>query len=111
MGLGIVGIGVSPWFVMLLGAAMVGGFGYLSSNASVAAKLQLGVDESLRGRIMALWSVAFLGSRPIASLTDGALSSAFGVRAAAAMMAIPAFVVAAVLLADRGSRSIEYRAR
>jgi MFS family permease len=107
MGLGIVGIGVSPWFAMLLGAAMVGGFGYLSSNASVTAKLQLGVDESLRGRIMALWSVAFLGSRPIASLTDGALSSALGVRIAAAMMAIPAFVVGAVLLIHQRSRSVE----
>ena len=31
---------------------------------------------------MALWSVAFLGLRPIASLTDGAIAGAFGVRAA-----------------------------
>ena len=31
---------------------------------------------------MALWSVAFLGLRPVASLTDGAIAGAFGVRPA-----------------------------
>ena len=60
----------------------VAGFGYLASNTSATSRLQLGVEEHQRGRIMALWSVAFLGLRPVASLTDGALASAFGVRVA-----------------------------
>jgi hypothetical protein len=29
---------------------------------------------------MALWSIAFLGLRPLASLVDGAIAGAFGVR-------------------------------
>jgi hypothetical protein len=33
--------------------------------------LQLGVAEIERGRIMALWSSAFLGLGPVASLVDG----------------------------------------
>lgn len=101
MASGIACLGASPWFLALLVAALVAGFGYLSSNASVTTKLQLGVDESLRGRIMALWSVAFLGVRPIASMLDGALSTAVGVGPAAALMSIPAFAVAATLLARR----------
>jgi chromate transport protein ChrA len=49
---------------------------------------------------MALWSIAFLGLRPLASLTDGALAGAFGVRVAGVVLTLPAFV-AAVLIAGR----------
>jgi predicted MFS family arabinose efflux permease len=94
MGIGILGLGVLPWFSAALLLAGAAGFGYLASNTAATTQLQLGVDESQRGRIMALWSVAFLGIRPIASLTDGALASLAGVRVATAVMAMPAFVVA-----------------
>ena len=49
---------------------------------------------------MALWSVAFLGLRPFASLIDGALAGAVGVRFAGVVLALPA-LVAAVLIARR----------
>jgi hypothetical protein len=48
---------------------------------------------------MALWSVAFLGLRPIASLLDGALAGAFGVRTAGVVLALPAFACALAILA------------
>lgn len=99
MGLGLVGLAVSPWFAVALVLAGAAGFGYLSANASATAQLQLGVDEWMRGRIMAIWSVAFLGIRPIASVLDGALAATFGVRTATALMATPAFITAAALLA------------
>ncbi len=94
MGIGIVGLGVLPWFAVALVFAATAGFGYLSSNAAATTQLQLGVDETQRGRVMALWSVAFLGIRPIASLLDGTLASTAGVRVATAVMATPAFLVA-----------------
>ena len=47
-----------------------------------------------RGRIMALWSVAFLGLRPIASITDGAIAGAFGVRAAGVSLSVPVLLAA-----------------
>jgi predicted MFS family arabinose efflux permease len=68
----------------------VSGFGYLVSNTSATARLQLAVEEHERGRIMALWSIAFLGIRPLASLIDGAIADLAGVRVAAAAMAVPA---------------------
>jgi hypothetical protein len=43
---------------------------------------------------MALWSVAFLGLRPFASILDGAIASAFGVRVAGALLALPALACA-----------------
>jgi hypothetical protein len=55
------------------------------------------VEESQRGRIMALWSVAFLGLRPVASLVDGAIAGAFGVRVAGVCLALPALAMAAVV--------------
>ena len=50
---------------------------------------------------MALWSVAFLGLRPIASLIDGVLAGAFGVRVAGVVLALPALAAAWVALRAR----------
>jgi hypothetical protein len=47
---------------------------------------------------MALWSVAFLGLRPLASLLDGTIAGAFGVRVAGVCLAIPALAAAAVIV-------------
>ena len=94
---GIVGFSLSPsiWvgFVFLA----IGGFGYLASNTSATSQLMLGVADHQRGRIMALWSVAFLGLRPIASLADGAIAGAFGVRAAGVALAVPALLGACAI--------------
>jgi hypothetical protein len=46
---------------------------------------------------MALWSVAFLGLRPVASLADGLLAGAFGVRVAGVVLTLPAFAAAALI--------------
>src|SRR5262249_47887083 len=78
----------------------IAGFGYLASNARATTQLQLEVDETQRGRVMALWSVAFLGLRPFASLIDGLIAQAVGVRFAAIVLAMPA-LLAAVLIGRR----------
>jgi MFS family permease len=101
---GIVAMALSPWFPLALAFLLCAGFGYLSSNAAATTRLQLGVREDQRGRIMALWTVAFLGARPLASLVDGAISAAAGVRVAAPLLAIPVIVAGTLLLrADRSS--------
>jgi len=38
---------------------------------------------------MALWSIAFLGTRPIVALIDGGLASLIGPRCATIVMALP----------------------
>jgi MFS family permease len=97
LGGGVALFSLTPWLALALPILFVGGFGYLASNTSATARLQLEVDESQRGRIMALWSVAFLGVRPFASLLDGALASSFGVRVAGVVMALPALLAAAAV--------------
>lgn len=94
---GVCAFSVMPWLALALPFLFVAGFGYLGTNAGATSFLQLGVAETERGRIMALWSIAFLGLRPLASLVDGAIASAFSVRIAGVVLAIPA-LIAAVLL-------------
>jgi hypothetical protein len=96
LGVGILLFSVTPWLPLGLPLLALAGFGYLGSNTSATTRLALGVSPAQRGRIMGLWSIAFLGLRPVASLTDGALAGAFGVRVAGVVLAIPALLGAAV---------------
>lgn len=97
---GIAGVSLAPSLPLAAPFLLVAGIGYLASNARATTQLQLEVDESQRGRIMALWSIAFLGLRPFASLVDGAIAGALGVRVAGIALALPA-LAAAVLIARR----------
>ena len=99
LGCGMVAFSLVHWLPVGLVLLAIAGFGYLASNTSATSRLQLSVDEHQRGRIMALWSVAFLGLRPFASLLDGAIAGAFGVRTAGVVLALPAFACAAAILA------------
>ncbi|HEX7059480.1 MAG TPA: MFS transporter [Solirubrobacterales bacterium] len=60
----------------LLGAAAV------TFAASINSTLQLAVEPHMRGRVMALYSVVFLGSTPIGGPLAGWLSQAYDPRAA-----------------------------
>lgn len=98
LGVGVIGFSLSPWLPVSYVFLALAGFGYLASNTSATSRLQLDVAPAQRGRIMALWSVAFLGLRPIASLTDGAIAGAFGVRPAGVVLAVPALLAALAIL-------------
>lgn len=98
LGAGVIGFSLSPWLPVAYVFLALAGFGYLASNTSATSRLQLDVAPAQRGRIMALWSVAFLGLRPIASLTDGAIAGAFGVRPAGVVLAVPALLAALAIL-------------
>ncbi|MDQ1648306.1 MAG: hypothetical protein QOG60_363 [Frankiaceae bacterium] len=86
--------------VELVALALVGGVsvGFLSKGNST---LQLSADPSMRGRVMALWAVAFLGSTPIGGPIAGAVAEHLGGRAglglAAAACAVAAGAGALVL--------------
>ena len=106
LGGGVIAFSLAPSLWLALPFLAVGGFGYLASNTSATSRLQLEVAEHQRGRIMALWSVAFLGLRPLASLADGGIAGVFGVRAAGVVLAVPVLLAALVLLvADNRRRA------
>jgi MFS family permease len=111
LGSGVIGFAVAPWLGIGFVFLAVAGFGYLASNTHATSRLQLDVDIAQRGRIMALWSVAFLGLRPLASLTDGAIAGAFGVRAAGVVLALPALAGAgAIHFLQRRNRTLTFQA-
>ncbi len=66
----------------LLGAATV------TFAASINSYLQLEVRPDMRGRVMALYSIVFLGSTPIGGPIAGWLSEAFSPRAALVMAGV-----------------------
>jgi hypothetical protein len=106
LGAGVASFSLCPWLPLGLVLLFVGGFGYLASNAAATTRLQLGVAEQQRGRIMALWSLAFLGLRPFASLLDGAIARTWSVRVAGVVLATPALAAALAVTATalRGRR-------
>jgi MFS family permease len=81
-GLVVLAVGLAPLaFVptsMLAALTMiVAGTGMTLSLTAFTTGIQQRVPDALRGRIMALWSIAFLGSRPVAAALSGVLSDAF----------------------------------
>lgn len=68
-------LGVAPELLTGSAALAVGGVGYFFAITALTTSMQLDVPEHLRGRVMALWGVFFLGSRPLAALVDSTLAS------------------------------------
>ncbi|BBY81264.1 MFS transporter [Mycolicibacterium pulveris] len=78
--------------VAMIGFALAGlGFGWAMTGLSTV--VQERAPEELRGRIMALWLVGFLGSRPLAAALLGGTADAFNVQAAFAVAAVLCIVV------------------
>jgi MFS family permease len=82
----------------LVTMALAGG-GFLVAITSLTTQLQERVPDPLRGRVLALWGVAFLGTRPISATIDGAIADLVSPRAAALAMAAAA--LGAALLQGR----------
>ena len=80
----------------MTGFALAGlGFGWAMTGLSTV--VQERAPEELRGRIMALWLVGFLGSRPIAAALLGGTADLVSVQAAFAVAAALTLAVDAVV--------------
>ena len=93
MAVGLAGFAFVPWFWPALVVLMVGGAGYLIASTAWTTALQEEVEDRMRGRIMGLWTLAFLGTRPIAALVDGAVADLAGPRVAVLVILIPLVLV------------------
>jgi MFS family permease len=73
---------VAPGLIVEVAALIVLGAAAVTFAASINSSLQLAVAPHMRGRVMALYSVVFLGSTPIGGPLAGWLSEAYSPRAA-----------------------------
>jgi MFS family permease len=83
-------IGFSFSRSMLVSAAVlfVVGGSIIAFLSTANATIQMLVPDSLRGRVMSIYSAALIGSGPLNSLFAGGLGSAFGAPAAIAISAV-----------------------
>lgn len=84
---GFVIIGFAPIGPVALVGAFLAGGSFLIASTDVTSALQELTEDGVRGRVMALWSMAFLGSRPIAAVVDGVVADAVSPQAAVLVLA------------------------
>ncbi|QGG41571.1 MFS transporter [Aeromicrobium yanjiei] len=94
MAVGLVLSAVSTVAPMATASFAVAGFGFMAAFTAAATLIQERVPDVLRGRVMALWLIAFIGFRPIGAAIDGVLADVVSVEFA--------FAVSAALLALTG---------
>lgn len=112
LGLAVIGAttyALAPNLGLAMAFLVVLGFGYLSTNVGATSRILTGVAPEQQGRIMALWTICFLGVRPIGSLIDGSIASVAGVRVASAVMALPALLGVAAILLGRAQSARQTR--
>lgn len=102
-GLGLAALAFAP-AIAVVGFGVTG-IGFVFAVTGFTSLLQRQVPDGLRGRVMALWSIAFLGNRPVAALLDGAAADLAGPRAAMGLAITVALVGA--WLAHRLLRAAE----
>lgn len=77
-GFGLVALAFSRIYALTLFLLVIMGFGMISTMASCNTMVQTIVDEDKRGRVMSLYTMAFMGAAPIGSLLVGSVSSVVG---------------------------------
>jgi MFS family permease len=98
-GAGLGAAAIAPSLATVLIALLVVGASSVTFAASLNASLQLAAAPELRGRVMALYAIVFLGSTPIGGPLVGWLSQAEGPRAGLAIGALAALAAGLWVLA------------
>ncbi|WP_089101889.1 MFS transporter [Streptomyces hyaluromycini] len=94
----------SLWLFSLL-MVPIGMFG-MTVNVTANTTVQMGTDPAMRGRVMALYMMVFMGGSPIGAPIAGWITDAYGVRAGLAVggtVAAAAAVVIGLVLARVGN--------
>jgi MFS family permease len=98
LGLAMGAFALAPRIWLSLVAAFAAGVACLLANSATRALLIEKAGRQYEVSIMAVWAIAWAGSKPIASLVDGSLAGLIGVRPAGILLALPALVPALVLI-------------
>jgi MFS family permease len=103
-------VALAPALWLQVGALVVLGAISVTFTASAQSTIQLTVEPALRGRVMALYSVVFLGSTPIGAPLVGWLAEAAGARLGLLVGAAAALVTGIIARAAYARDRREHRA-
>jgi MFS family permease len=96
LAVGLTFTGFSTTIVLATVGMLLAGAGFMLGTVTLNTRIQRWIPDELRGRIMALWVVAFAGARPVAALINGSVAQWASVRAAYVVGAV--ITVAAIPL-------------
>jgi MFS family permease len=102
---GMLLLSVAPVSWLAIAALVIGGAGMTMALTSMTTLVQQQVPDELRGRVMALWSVAFLGSRPLAAGVSGAVADATSVTVAL-LLVVVVLVIGATMARPNRTRTV-----
>lgn len=94
LGVTVLAVAVMPVYGADLGALVFMGAASIGFIATANTSLQLGSSADMRGRVMALYAVAFLGTTPIGGPLVGWIAQDFGPRAGIGVGGVAAIVAA-----------------
>jgi MFS family permease len=92
---------LTAWVWVSVAAAFAAGVTCLLANAATRTLLATAAGPAREASVMAVWAVAWAGSKPFASLVDGLLAGSIGVRWTGVILALPALVPLVVVVSAR----------
>ncbi len=98
MAIATAGFGVSSWMAMSLLAQLFIGVGLMNHMVTTNTLLQMFVSDELRGRVMSIYTLSFIGSAPLGSLAVGYIGENFSPRAAVLFCAAFSLLCGIILL-------------
>jgi MFS family permease len=101
-GLSVVLFGLAPSFWVGALALLLAGGGWLTLASALNTTIQLQVDESMRGKVIAIYLMGLTASIPVGALAQGWLIDLVGPRATVAGAGL--LLVATSMLIGRGGR-------
>jgi len=98
----LIAFSLSRWLPLTLALSTLAGAALLASSSLTNTSIQMAVPGHLRGRVMALFVLAFMGMMPISGILSGSLGQAIGPAGAVFAGAVLLLAWAAVLIARPG---------
>ena len=99
LGMAMVGFAAAPRIWLSVIAAFIAGVACLVANSATRALLIGQAGRRHEVSVMAIWAIAWAGSKPIASLVDALMAgSRIGVRGTGIFLAVPTLLPALIML-------------
>ena len=80
LALALIAFAATDWFWFAVPAMVAVGFGLVASGVTVQTMIQSTVDEGLRGRVLSLYGMVWLGCPALGAIVMGGLSEIYGLR-------------------------------